>query len=151
MKIISQIVDRIKFYKQLQEDEDVARLLKMSKTALSNHKSRKTIPFKQLFLFANNENLSLDWLLTGKGNMFIEPELMVTEPSPTYAIHSNCPADPDCKEVCKVCMGADPDDRKSIKQLTDILTSHDEGTKLAIKQNLDIFRGAYCRGFGETT
>jgi len=87
-------------------------------------------------------SVSENYIFYGKLPMLCKDTALerVAENKTHYSIPSNCPADSFCKEVCRACMDSDPDDRKSIKQLTDILRSHDEGTKLAIKQNLDIFR-----------
>ena len=71
-KNISDIVDRIKEFKKLGKDTadaTIAKLLGMTKTALYNHKLRGTIPYKALFTFCEKEGISLDWLLTGEGEM----------------------------------------------------------------------------------
>jgi len=71
MKKITQIVNRIKIHKQIQDDKEAATLLGMNDTALSNHKTRDTIPFKPLYDFALQEGLSFEWLINGKGEKHI--------------------------------------------------------------------------------
>jgi hypothetical protein len=66
-KNISDIVDRIKAVKGLKTDSQVAESLKISLGALSNHKTRRSIPYDALSTFCDDEGLSFDWLLTGEG------------------------------------------------------------------------------------
>ncbi len=66
-KNIFDIVNRIKGIKGFKTDGEVASALGMSKTALSNHKARSSIPFENLSMFSESEGISLDWLLTGEG------------------------------------------------------------------------------------
>jgi len=62
------IVDRIKQIKNLHSDTKVAELLGMSITALANRKYRDSIPYQELILFCESENISLKWLLAGEGD-----------------------------------------------------------------------------------
>lgn len=67
MKIIFQIVDRLKKLRGYKTDGEIADALKTTKTALSNHKARDTVPYEAIVSFCERENISLDWLLTGEG------------------------------------------------------------------------------------
>lgn len=72
MRITAQIIDRIKKLKGFKSDTDTARALGMTRTALSSHKTRDSIPFSNLYAFCNTERISLDWLLTGEGSKYRE-------------------------------------------------------------------------------
>lgn len=77
MRNISEIVDIVRELKDLKSDGEVAETLNMSRTALSNHKSRGSVPFEYIVTFCENEGISIDWLLTGKGEKYRDdPELM---------------------------------------------------------------------------
>lgn len=86
MKIVK-IADRIKKLKGVQSDSDVAELLGMSRTAFAERKRRDSIPYEELVRFAEQESISVDWLLTGEGEMLRhakEKPLMVREESAVY-------------------------------------------------------------------
>lgn len=77
MKNISQIVDTLKKEFGFVSDEELAGALEMSKTALSNRKSRGSIPYEELSTFCEKKGISLDWLLTGQGHMRREEPVSV--------------------------------------------------------------------------
>ncbi|MCK9420260.1 MAG: helix-turn-helix domain-containing protein [Nitrospirae bacterium] len=66
-KDIFQIVESIKKEGEYSSDGEVAAAFDMTKTALSNHKARRTIPYEALSTFCDRSGFSLDWLLTGTG------------------------------------------------------------------------------------
>ncbi len=66
-KKLSTIIEKLKNYGGLKDDAQVAELLQLSKTALSNHKQRDTIPFEALTAFCLKEHISIDWLLSDLG------------------------------------------------------------------------------------
>lgn len=74
MKIISskEIIERLKIGLKLSSDNALADSLGVSKTTLSNWKRRNSLDFPLVFSLC--EQISLDWLLTGKGNMLKEEE-----------------------------------------------------------------------------
>jgi len=90
-KNILEIVDRIKKLKGIKKDSQVAMALKMTSTALYNHKIRQSIPYEALSTFCEENNVSLDWLLTGEGKMKMEKEepLMVAEKTAIYGKEEN--------------------------------------------------------------
>jgi hypothetical protein len=65
----SEIIDRIKGEFNCSSDGEVAKLLGISKFSLSNYKARGNIPYEALFTFCIKEDISLDWLFTGKGEL----------------------------------------------------------------------------------
>lgn len=69
MKTLSskEIIERLKIGLELSSDNALADSLGVSKTTLSNWKSRNSLDFPLVFSLC--EHISLDWLLTGKGKM----------------------------------------------------------------------------------
>lgn len=65
-----EIIERLKIGMELSSDNALADTLGVSKTTLSNWKSRNSLDFPLVFSLC--EHISLDWLLTGKGNMLKE-------------------------------------------------------------------------------
>jgi len=66
MREISEIIGIIKELKKLKSDTDVARVLGMKQSAFSERKKLNSIPYEQIALFCEKEELSLDWLLLGR-------------------------------------------------------------------------------------
>lgn len=66
---IFQIVERLKKAGGYASEGEVSDALEMTKTALSNHKSRRSVPYEALSTFCDKSNVSLDWVLTGVGPM----------------------------------------------------------------------------------
>lgn len=62
-----EIIERLKIGMELSSDNALADILGVSKTTLSNWKSRNSLDFPLVFSLC--EHISLDWLLTGKGKM----------------------------------------------------------------------------------
>ena len=69
MKTISSkdAIERLKTGLNLSSDNALAELLGISKTTLSNWKSRNSIDIP--LVFSKCEQISIDWLLTGRGSM----------------------------------------------------------------------------------
>lgn len=107
MKNISHIVDRLKNKFGFKSDSEVAESLKMTKTALYNHKLRGTIPYGPLSTFCEINNISLDWLLTGVGPMERTPQ--VGEEMPSFNEVSDV-----TKLIVKVLQDMPEDDQREI-------------------------------------
>ncbi|MBI5560353.1 MAG: helix-turn-helix domain-containing protein [Deltaproteobacteria bacterium] len=65
----SDIIERMKDAARLRNDSAVARVLGVTPQALSNYKKRGKMPTNLVIKFAAAYGLSVDWLLTGRGNM----------------------------------------------------------------------------------
>ncbi len=63
---ITKIINRIKILKGVGNDQDVAKLLNISKHNLSNYKVKGGVPVKNLVAFCLKNQVSIDWLLTGE-------------------------------------------------------------------------------------
>ena len=67
------ILGRLKLASNSTSDADLARFLGIATATLSNWKSRGSLDYD--LVFSKCEQLNLDWLLTGRGNMEKEPDL----------------------------------------------------------------------------
>lgn len=64
---IHEIISRIKKIKNVRSDGEVAAILGVGGTAVSNYKTSGNIPFERLTVFCENESISIDWLIRGEG------------------------------------------------------------------------------------
>ena len=63
------IVERMKQASGLQNESAIAKALDISPQAMSNFKNKGEIPADRIIQFAGKFKLSVDWLLTGEGQM----------------------------------------------------------------------------------
>lgn len=70
MSRISPIIKRIKDVSGLRTDADVAKKLGLKPNTLAERKTRDSIPFEEIFRFCVQNEIYLDWLLTGLGPKF---------------------------------------------------------------------------------
>lgn len=68
------VLNRLKEAYNIQKDTELAALLGVSKSTLSNWSSRNTIDYDKVFSLC--EHINIDWLLTGRGSM------LKSEPTP---------------------------------------------------------------------
>lgn len=61
------VLNRLKEAYNIQKDTELAALLGVSKSTLSNWSSRNTIDYDKVFSLC--EHINIDWLLTGRGSM----------------------------------------------------------------------------------
>ncbi len=64
------IIERMRWAGNLKNDSAVARTLSVTPQALSNYKKRGEMPTDLVLRFADIYGLSVDWLITGKGDMY---------------------------------------------------------------------------------
>jgi len=62
------IIKRIKSYKGIKTDQNVATLLGLERSAFAQRKKKDSIPYFEIINFCIEENLSIDYLLTGEEN-----------------------------------------------------------------------------------
>lgn len=63
-------------------------MLGFTKSAFSERKRRKSLPFDKLEIFCEKESLNIDWLLTGEGSKYQEEKVMpgmINEPQAAYS------------------------------------------------------------------
>ena len=63
------IVDRLKKVLGVSRDDEVAKALGMSPQSLNGYKDRRKIPYDKILEFCENENVSLDHVILGKGQV----------------------------------------------------------------------------------
>ena len=63
------IVDRLKKVLGVSRDDEVAKALGMSPQSLNGYKDRRKIPFVQILEFCEKEDVSLDHVILGKGQV----------------------------------------------------------------------------------
>ena len=66
----SEIIERMRWAGKLKNDSAVARVLGVTPQALSNYKKRGEMPTDLVLRFANIYGLSVDWLISGDGEMY---------------------------------------------------------------------------------
>src|SRR3972149_2617009 len=64
------IIERMRWAGKLKNDSAVARVLGVTPQALSNYKKRGEMPTDLVLRFANIYGLSVDWLISGEGEMY---------------------------------------------------------------------------------
>jgi DNA-binding XRE family transcriptional regulator len=101
---------------------------------------------ENLSVIINKLHLASNYFSGKADNKINPPELeshpngvntIVNDTSSEYT--ANCPADIVCRTICKTCIDSSPEDKDAFLMLSAILGSDQEGTKLAIKQNLREF------------
>jgi len=65
----SDIIERMRWAGKLKNDSAVARVLGVTPQALSNYKKRGEMPTDLVLKFSNIYGLSVDWLISGEGDM----------------------------------------------------------------------------------
>ncbi len=65
----SDTIERMRWAGKLKNDSAVARTLAVTPQALSNYKKRGALPTDLVIRFSNIYALSVDWLLTGEGDV----------------------------------------------------------------------------------
>lgn len=73
---IIDIIERAKIALSIDSDTEFATILGISKSTLSNWKSRNTIDYN--LLFSKCEQINFDWLITGQGSMLKEITQLAT-------------------------------------------------------------------------
>lgn len=64
---VENIINRLKKALQIASDKDLAELLGVPKSTLSNWRSRNTMDYGKLFFICDLNNISLDWVISAKG------------------------------------------------------------------------------------
>jgi len=68
------ILERLYTALDIKKDKDFCDKYDIKSNTLSTWKKRDSIPYEKIALIANDNNISFDWLLTGKGKMLIKEE-----------------------------------------------------------------------------
>ncbi|NOY84151.1 MAG: bacteriophage CI repressor [Nitrospirae bacterium] len=68
MSRLNDIIDRIKEISHLRTDAEVAKKLGLKPNTLSERKARDSVPFEEIFRYCVQNEIYLDWVLTGIGS-----------------------------------------------------------------------------------
>lgn len=68
MRNIIDIINRLKIKFALKNDSQIAQLLGVEQNTLSSWKKRNKIPYEKLDYLARENNLSLEWILSGESS-----------------------------------------------------------------------------------
>jgi len=66
------ILDRLKQYYNAENNRQLAQKIGVNYQTLNTWIKRNKIPYDLLHQIGQNENISIDWLLTGRGEMFLK-------------------------------------------------------------------------------
>jgi len=135
----SDIIERMRWAGKLKNDSAVARVLGVTPQALSNYKKRGEMPTDLVLRFANIYGLSVDWLISGEGEMYRPGKggeferkgyMMAAEETSAYGKEFTRPTD---------FSSLSPDEIIYVGKLLKILRSQNKSTAAAIKYSVDAF------------
>jgi len=137
----SEIIERMRWAGKLKNDSAVARVLGVTPQALSNYKKRGEMPTDLVLRFANIYGLSVDWLITGDGEMYKagrggeferKTYMIAAEDTSAYGKegYQRPPGD---------MAGLSPDEIIYVGKLLKILRGSNQSTAAAIKYSVDAF------------
>ena len=137
----SEIIERMRWAGKLKNDSAVARVLGVTPQALSNYKKRGEMPTDLVLRFSNIYGLSVDWLLTGDGEMYKvgrgaeygnRPYMMAAEETHSYGKDARYQKAPDYAAMTA-------DEIIYVGKLLKILRGPNKGTATAIRYSVDAF------------
>lgn len=76
-KCVDAVLLRLAEILKAENDSDLARMLGINRQTLASWRKRDSVPYSFCINFAEDKGLSIDWLLTGRGNK------MATEQQPS--------------------------------------------------------------------
>ncbi len=68
-KSANEVIDRLQIALCLNSDSQLCRMLNVSRSTLGTWRQRNSVPYSFCINIAEEKNISLDWLLTGEGEM----------------------------------------------------------------------------------
>jgi len=130
-------IERMRWAGKLKNDSAVARVLGVTPQALSNYKKRGEMPTDLVLRFAEIHSLSVDWLISGKGEMYrfgTGPEgyLMAAEEAVGYGGELS-------NKGCNFFGTLDPDEIILIGKLLKIIRGTNKNLSAALTCTLDTF------------
>ncbi len=124
----AEIVERMRWGNHLKNDSALARKLGVTPQAMSNYKKRGSIPPSLVIKLSRLTGLSVDWLLTGEGKMYLDgvtpPENMPVDLSaPAAHASAGLQLSPDegilVGKVLKVARDEDPSKVATLSHMVD--------------------------------
>jgi len=86
--ILREILDRLQKVEGVKHDTDLAVPLKVTKLNITSYKARGSIPWGKLYEYSRRKNISLDYLVNGRGNPGVS-EIRVSDSAGIYTIETN--------------------------------------------------------------
>lgn len=131
-----QITERMRDTTKLKNDSAIAKILEITPQALSNYKKRGKMPTSLIIKFADIYNLSVDWLISGFGNIYkptaANDALIAAEITSEYGKPIN-------EDEAKVLASFSPEEMVYIGKLLKILRCENQSAITAIECNIDSF------------
>lgn len=142
----SDIIERMRWSGRLKNDSAVARVLGVTPQALSNYKKRGEMPTDLVLRFAGLYGLSVDWLISGEGDMYRpghipeggEELIAAQEQASPYGVSSG--RQPDFALMS-------PDEIIYVGKLLKILRGTSKSTAAAVRCSVD----AFCKAAEQQT
>ncbi len=137
----SEIIERMRWAGKLKNDSAVARVLGVTPQALSNYKKRGEMPTDLVLRFSNIYGLSVDWLISGDGEMYKgargaeygnRPYMMAAEETHGYGKEAGYQRAPDYAAMTA-------DEIIYVGKLLKILRGPNKSTAAAIRYSVDAF------------
>lgn len=138
----SEIIERMRWAGKLKNDSAVARVLGVTPQALSNYKKRGEMPTDLVLRFANIYGLSVDWLISGEGEMYKagargsefekKTYMIAAEETPHYGRDGGYGKQPDVASLSA-------DEIIYVGKLLKIMRQSNKSTVTAIKYSVDAF------------
>lgn len=72
-KSVDAVLSRLAGLLNAENDSDLARMLGINRQTLASWRKRDSVPYSFCINFAEERGLSIDWLLTGRGQTIVEP------------------------------------------------------------------------------
>lgn len=137
----SELIERMRWAGKLKNDSAVARVLGVTPQALSNYKKRGEMPTDLVLKFANIYGLSVDWLISGDGEMY-KAGTRTERKGYMIAAEETLPYG---KEVATSLQGVidsaalSPDEIIYVGKLLKVLRGSNKSTAAAIRYSVDAF------------
>ncbi len=131
----SEIIERMRWAGKLKNDSAVARTLGVTPQALSNYKKRGEMPTDLVLRFANIYGLSVDWLITGEGEMYKAGRGELSGKGYLYAAEDTAAYGRDVRPPDFSALT--PDEIIYVGKLLKVLRSPNKSTSVAMKYSVD--------------
>jgi len=130
-------IERMRWAGKLKNDSAVARVLGVTPQALSNYKKRGEMPTDLVLRFADIHGLSVDWLISGEGEMYRlgaehDGYRMVAEEALSYG-------GDQMQKGCSFFGVLDPDEIILVGKLLKVMRSNDADLSSALKCTIEAF------------
>ncbi|MBI5236756.1 MAG: helix-turn-helix domain-containing protein [Deltaproteobacteria bacterium] len=129
-----EIIDRMRWAGKLKNDSAVARAVGVTPQALSNYKKRGEMPTDLVLKFAGIYSLSVDWLISGEGEMY--KTVIRAEPRQPTAAEDTVPYMREPARVPSL-SSLTPDEIIYVGKLLKILRGPNKSMATAAKHTID--------------